>query len=467
MGPRDVESHAAGELKAVSRNDLVLFIHGLSGSAEATWARFPELLRRDSDLRRFHVDTFSYPTSLFRLPFQKRSPGVATLAGALQTQIDNRFADHEDITLVCHSLGGLIAKQYLLDQIATRRPCRVRRALFYGVPNNGAALAKIASMVSWRHSQLRQLCRSSELVQSMSTNWERSRADHRWVTKYVVGALDDVVDEASARATWGNPDVEIIADRGHRDLVKPVDRDDLAYIVLKRVLLSTEPQQPAHGVPGGVTMPGEMRVSMAALLRIERGGRYLLVRSLHRPESFGPFGGVYKYFAEARRELDANEFRVQAGPTDLEHDLRGLIPTTRQEALLAWFNTGSNRETPTECLHRELREECTQVGLSDLTGLDDLRFGLVRRIAEDFLEVPGEVYGQWRLIEVYDPIADTDGARVFLRRLCDHATTSTDLLWAGSQEIIRGRAENQAVVAHHAAYLFGNKRYRSGDPNFR
>lgn len=38
-----------------------------------------------------------------------------------------------------------------------------------------------------------------------------------------------------------------------------------------------------------------VRVSLAALIRLQRRGKYLLVRNLRRPEFFAPLGGVYKF----------------------------------------------------------------------------------------------------------------------------------------------------------------------------
>ena len=43
----------------------------------------------------------------------------------------------------------------------------------------------------------------------------------------------------------------------------------------------------------------QVRISLSTILRIAEGDRYLLVLSKRRPDEFGPFGGVGKYFDEA------------------------------------------------------------------------------------------------------------------------------------------------------------------------
>src|SRR5665811_788005 len=55
----------------------------------------------------------------------------------------------------------------------------------------------------------------------------------------------------------------------------------------------------------------ELRISFSSILKISRDEYYLLVRSIRRPEIFGPFGGAYKYFESALPELDQCDFRPQ------------------------------------------------------------------------------------------------------------------------------------------------------------
>jgi predicted alpha/beta hydrolase family esterase len=128
---------------------------------------------------------------------------------------------YDDIVLVCHSLGGLIGKQYLIDQIEQERQLRVKSLVLFAVPNNGAGLAAVAFCISWRHGQLRQLCRQSDLVRGIATTWHRRNIAEKVNVYYVVAGLDGVVDEHSAREMWGNVRVEVVADCDHRSIVKP------------------------------------------------------------------------------------------------------------------------------------------------------------------------------------------------------------------------------------------------------
>lgn len=138
---------------------------------------------------------------------------------------------------MCHSLGGLIGKRYLIDQVEQSKTLRVKGLVLYAVPNNGAGLASVGNFISWRHGQLRQLCRQSDLVRTISTSWHRQQMAERLHVSYVVAGLDTVVDEFSARDSWGNVAVDVVADCDHRSIVKPMLSSDLAYTILRNKLL--------------------------------------------------------------------------------------------------------------------------------------------------------------------------------------------------------------------------------------
>lgn len=220
-------------------NNMIIFVHGLGGDPAGTWGRFPELIKADPTLKEFDTTCFAYPTSLFRLPFSKKYLSIQTLADALRTLLNVTCADRANLILVCHSLGGLIARRYLIDEVKRQTELRVRGLLLYAVPNDGAGLAEVSSYISWRHDQLRQLCRDSDLIRDLSSDWETFGMANRVSIHYVVGGLDRVVNEKGARGgSWGSQNVDVIPDRGHRSIVKPLDANDLSYRILEQFAVS-------------------------------------------------------------------------------------------------------------------------------------------------------------------------------------------------------------------------------------
>lgn len=260
-------------------SDLIMFVHGLGGHPTKTWGKFPQLVRDDQDLDRFDVGFFSYPTSVFRWPFSRKAPRIQTLAEGLRTQLDCQFATYERITLVCHSLGGLIARKYLLDEVQDGRSLRVDRLLLYAVPNNGAGLASVARRVSWRHGQLAQLCRQADLLIELNEAWFRHRMQETIFVRYVCAALDKVVSDQSARLFWGNPAIDVVVDRGHRNVVKPTDAGDLPFLILKDHL--------RRGEKDGATRPDITRYETKSISRFAfRSGEQALRKTRYRIVGF-------------------------------------------------------------------------------------------------------------------------------------------------------------------------------------
>jgi hypothetical protein len=212
----------------------------------------------------------------------------------------------------------------------------------------------------------------------------------------------------------------------------------------------------------------DMRVAFSAILLIRDGGNYLLVRNLHRPESFGPFGGVFKYIDPSR--LDQLEFKPEttASGKDMKDDLRGYLPRKKLSALVAWFKTMKGRELADECIRRELAEEIAEVGLSSQLKCPDIfPIRLIRSVQESPARVPGQNYTQFRLFEIYEPDLSKKSIKHFCNRLLGHARRGhKDLLLVSAEEIVSGRAASGPLIGHHAGYLFGKKRVRPDTPMF-
>jgi pimeloyl-ACP methyl ester carboxylesterase len=216
----------------------VIFIHGLGGEREGTWGQFPSLLMEHQEISElWQVGYYSFPTSPWRLPFSSRPAKVQLLANGLETQI--RIGELKGAVLVCHSLGGIIARLYLLNEVKYQSTSRLRTeglALF-AVPNNGAGLAEAARYVGWRNNHLAQLCKDADILQMLNEDWERLNVRERIRVRYVIGTQDRVVSPQSAKEYWGNKDVDTITAKGHIDIVKPTDKDDLAVLIVKKLLL--------------------------------------------------------------------------------------------------------------------------------------------------------------------------------------------------------------------------------------
>jgi pimeloyl-ACP methyl ester carboxylesterase len=212
---------------------LLLFIHGLGGDARATWGHFDTLVKNDPQLRdRVEMQFFDYPTRLIDWLPWRRSLRIQDISQALRTEIDVRYVGYERILLICHSLGGLVAKHYVCDALKRGSKLAVRGVIFFATPHSGSALASLLSGVTRRHLHLRQLSPDSDFIDLVSRDWAALRCEDVLEATYVVGGQDMIVNPGSGSPPGTTYD--LISDKTHSSLVKPVNDVDLSYLLVKQ-----------------------------------------------------------------------------------------------------------------------------------------------------------------------------------------------------------------------------------------
>jgi hypothetical protein len=213
-------------------------------------------------------------------------------------------------------------------------------------------------------------------------------------------------------------------------------------------------------------------VSFSVLLRIRDNDRYVLFDSLSRPGSYGPPGGVVKYFPAAMGILEQLGFQqetrsLSAEPTGC--DLRGLVPVRSARHFLRWFDTGAYREDAVECLRRELAEELGEVGFTNLdVDSHALGFRPVRTVIEGPDTVPHRQFLQLRRFEIFELVARDTVALELVRTL---AVVGADpafpgVVCADRADIEHGRCGG-ALLAPHCAFLIGTRRLAPDLPAVR
>ncbi len=214
-----------------------MFIHGLGSSGAKAFGKFPDLIRDDPDLRGIIVEMYDYPSTKLRFPWQRRVPPIRTIADGLRTLLRVRFSDIDEIVLVGHSLGGLVVRQHIVGEAKAGKDLRRYKLVLLATPNEGADAARIGKLVSWRHNQLRQLCKDSEFLESLNNDWEYLFLRERVSTVYVIAGLDKTVDERSAVHYWG-PDHGTDPNKNHTSIAKVENRGELVYGIVKGLITS-------------------------------------------------------------------------------------------------------------------------------------------------------------------------------------------------------------------------------------
>lgn len=229
----------------------VVFVHGLTGG-EDTWKNsngqsFGQLLTNSSIGDKLEIHEFNYYTkiiTLFETAFVKRLIGrlpVIKHLGFLQGKIQNNqpieqlsemldtyirlYLSHlDEIVLIAHSLGGLVAKDYILNG-CTSESSRPIGFISIAVPHKGALSALLLAPLNKNATELAPL---HAYPDKLNGEWV-DRKDSLPKTIYVVAAHDECVSKVSAIPyKVGKADVFSVP-HDHVSVCKPEDEEDPVF----------------------------------------------------------------------------------------------------------------------------------------------------------------------------------------------------------------------------------------------
>jgi tetratricopeptide (TPR) repeat protein/pimeloyl-ACP methyl ester carboxylesterase len=245
----------------------VIFVHGLGGHAYDTWRR--DARRREApedvtfwplwlaeDVGGISVYTLAYeaPASNWlgtSMPLQDRAVNV------LEVLLSEPGLKNGPIIFICHSLGGLIVKQILLDlqQQRDRRKeakdllGRVTQVVFAATPHTGAQQATLLDrlrFLAWPSSIARTLVANDPTLRSINVAYRvfadecRDLLQHRVFYETQGTPAGVIVDEASTDP--GLPgDPPVLVDADHISIVKPIHRFSVLYARTRDFIASNPP----------------------------------------------------------------------------------------------------------------------------------------------------------------------------------------------------------------------------------
>jgi pimeloyl-ACP methyl ester carboxylesterase len=207
-----------------------IFFHGWSGDPLGTWKQFPALVEQDPAYREFNVLVISYPTF-----FARRNLGVRAMARWLNDGLErNRaYERYQQIWMISHSMGGLIAREVLIANRLRRDNTAYRLLIEIATPHQGALVAPLARALGVSRGFLDDLTPGSPFLTNLRDDWNQLRDRPR--TFCLTSPHDAVVTDESAIAQCD--EYLRYPQWGHVDMIKPSDRRDDRYTVpMSRVL---------------------------------------------------------------------------------------------------------------------------------------------------------------------------------------------------------------------------------------
>src|SRR5688500_18895084 len=86
---------------------VVVFVHGVTGDYRRTWASFPDFVCADERFDTTDIYLFGYRTGLLRY----FDPDLDAIGERLRTVLLTELPPYQSVTIVAHSMGGLITRE--------------------------------------------------------------------------------------------------------------------------------------------------------------------------------------------------------------------------------------------------------------------------------------------------------------------------------------------------------------------
>ncbi len=220
-------------------NNLLLFVHGLSGESKGTFGNIPKMLQSDSNFDGWAMKPLGY-SPIVQPKLGKDIWGairdIDKISGFLKTSIKYKFKDYDRIAIVAHSLGGLVVQKAILGLNDDNRN-RISHLIMFGTPSNGISPELLAKQWNSKYSEM-----SSEgnFIATLRKDWKEAfEKDLPFKLKVAAATGDEYVSVESCHGPFNKNNCEFV-DSDHLRMVKPKDENDDAYNLILDTLTGNE-----------------------------------------------------------------------------------------------------------------------------------------------------------------------------------------------------------------------------------
>jgi pimeloyl-ACP methyl ester carboxylesterase len=209
-------------------NNLLLFVHGFSGSSSETFGVTPDILVADADFNGWDVFSIGYSSDIFPSigkGLWSVNPDITKIAAYLNTLLNIQFngKKYDRVAFVGHSMGGLAIQRAILDAEPAIQQ-KLSHVIFFGTPSGGLRKAFWARF--W-NTQLRDLSDESDFIKKLRKDWNNKYSNETpFAFKTIAGTKDEFVPVKSSLSPFPESCRGII-EGNHISMIKPKDINDL------------------------------------------------------------------------------------------------------------------------------------------------------------------------------------------------------------------------------------------------
>ncbi len=261
--------------KNLKNKNLAVFVHGFTGDYLSTWGKFPQFLTNDPRLSHYDFLFWGYSSNLLTskdnfisdnikqlfiqlLNKHKTNQHIDVVAQSLQTEL-KYIEDYENITLIGHSLGGLIIRSYIIQNLIERkkenldRINKINQIILFGTPNEGIDMANNKLLSSF-NNQIYDVGSYNEFINTLREEWIELvfKDKNLGFTTLMVAGEDDYFVPFK-QVTKYFRDSREVTQGDHTTMVKPKSVNDLSYKIVANNLLKVSQNknspEEGHSIP--------------------------------------------------------------------------------------------------------------------------------------------------------------------------------------------------------------------------
>ncbi|WP_405743419.1 FG-GAP-like repeat-containing protein [Streptomyces sp. NBC_01525] len=238
-----------------SRLGLVM-VHGIM-SGPTVWEPLRKLIAADRDLDFVEPLGFEYATGLWPVHPLRVFPSIDTVADSLKEYLATEAGAFDQLLLVTHSQGGLVAQRYLARMLHDGRGselARIQRLVMIACPSNGSELllSLRRRALGLRHPQEKDLRPLNDQVSATLRTVLRDVVHATAVTERTcpipvsvyAGESDGVVSRSSAQSVF--PDSSALPG-DHSGILKADSPRHRTFTALRRLILATHDELHTSG----------------------------------------------------------------------------------------------------------------------------------------------------------------------------------------------------------------------------
>lgn len=219
-----------------------VFIYGFKGGDKRFGDYLPDLAASDPRISdAYKIMSFPCHFGLFRHLLSKKRPHTEILVRRLRKKLLRETIDPAKAAFICHGIGGIVARRYVVDEILNQQPFPGDRILMFASPNHPADLKRMSDSLSWKDFLGKDICRHPDSLEKLNREWEANDLKKKIAVKYVLGERDAIIDKQEATARWGTGHFENVAQKNHWEVFTPETYEDPVYVITRQFLLAEAP----------------------------------------------------------------------------------------------------------------------------------------------------------------------------------------------------------------------------------